>query len=144
MVKEYFLAGLQPHISTQYLSILSFQILCSVSKNSLFIKVKIKLVWELQTSGKLPDLELLNPNTGSPILLTLEFPAVKSLHNCLTKIVMRLVFKKTIKTTEKSMRISGLYIIYFVNKLPTTKEKTFVFKKINCSDSTIFWGIPFS
>lgn len=59
-----------------------------------FIMVKTKLVWEPQTSGKLPDLELLNPNTGSPILLTFEFPAMKSQCNHLTKIVMQLVFKK--------------------------------------------------
>lgn len=109
MVKKYILAGIEPHISTQHLSTLSFQIHCSVSSWVLkepFIRVKIKLVWEFQSPGKLPDLELLNPNTGSLILSTLEFPAVESVFNCLIKIVMQLVFKK-IKTTEKSMRISG-------------------------------------
>lgn len=143
MVREkYFLAAFQPHSSTQQLSTWSLQMLCFVNSWVLkkpFTTTKIKPVWERQTSRKLPDSELLNLNTWSLILLTLELPAVKALHNCLTKIVMQLVFKKTIKTTRKSMRISGLqhtHRYYKQEELPKTKQSLCI-KNINCSDSII-------
>ena len=82
-------------------------------------------------------------NTCSSILLIFEFPAV----NCLTKIVMQLVFKQT-NRAEKSMKTSDLYC--YTNTINTkscqklNKASAFKKEKKNHSDSTIcLLEIPF-